>query len=175
MAGPGRTEALNQRLDALRASTAMGEIALDQSLIAPGLTLHCDPAAALSGHWASPAGRLVELTVTPQHAGTWLALHVALDPGALAGATWIGFTCRSAAPQQIVLRPCLRSGGTDGFTDCFFPRHILSLPEVLSHADAIHLPSTPEVPPNAPWRELLLFLPCADTAWHLHDLRLFAA
>ena len=171
----GRAEALNSQLDTLRSGTSAGDIAPDQSLFSPGITLHGDPAARLLGRWISPAGRLLELDVTPRHAGDWLALHVALDPGALTGATWIGFTCRSAAPDQIMVRPCLRSGGADGFTDCFFPRHILSLPEVLNHADAIHLPSTPEVPPQAPWRELLFFLPCAKTGWHLHDLRLFAA
>jgi hypothetical protein len=171
----GRSEALNHQLDALRLGTGTGDISSQQSLIAPGIALHCDPVAGMAGHWSSPTGRLVELDATPRQAGNWLALHVTLDPGALTGATWIGFTCRSAAPEQIMVRPCLRSGGADGFTDCFFPRHLLSLPEVLNHADAIHLPSTPEVPPQAPWRELLFFLPCADTAWHLHDLRLFAA
>ena len=127
----------------------------------------------ISGSWRSPAGRLLELEVEPRGNGQWAALHLALPE--TQGATWIGFTCRSAAGAEIMISPCLRSGTAEGFTDCFFLRHLLALPEALNHVDALHLPSSPAIPALADWRELVLFLPRTAFSWHLHDLRLFTS
>jgi hypothetical protein len=102
---------------------------------------------------------------------------VALGQPDLEGVAFLGFACRSVAREEVLVRACLRSGAPEteaGFSDYFFPRHLLSVPEPLSHVDALHLPTCLDVPEQAPWRELVLFLPIEGFVWHLHDLRLFA-
>ena len=155
----------------LRDSRAEGTLGAAETVFAPGIALHADPGLALAGHWRSPAGRLLELEVTPSGAGGWLALHVALNLTALPGSGWIAFACQSAAREAVMIRPCLRSGTETGFADCFFPRHILAGPEPVSHTDALPLATTPDLPAAAPWRELVFFLPRTPFGWHLHDLR----
>lgn len=160
-------------LAALRQDRSDGGGLADFVKLLPGLALHADPALGVGGRWTSPAGRLLELEVTTQGPGTWIGLHVALLAADLTGAAWIGFVCRSAAPAEVMVRPCLRSGTEDGFTDVFFDKHILADPEPRSHVDAIHLPICRTLPETAPWRELVLFLPRKAFRWHLHDLRPF--
>lgn len=161
-------------LDALRSGSAKGDLRADTAF-APGIALRADPALGLGGRYRSPAGRLLELEAVPARpGGGWIALHIAL-PAALSGHDWLGLFCRTAAPAEVLVRPCLRSGTADGFADCFLPRHLLSGPDPQTHADALHLPTAPELPETAPWRELVLFLPPAGAVWHLHDLRLILA
>lgn len=161
-------------LAALRA--ARGEGALGTGVeFAPGIAFHADPGLGLSGRYSSPAGRLLELSARISGVGDWAALHIALDLPDLGGLGWIGFACRTAAPREVMIRPCLRTGEEGGFADRFFPKHILSGPEVRGHLDAFDLAEVPELPRAAPWRELVLFCPRTDFDWHLHDLRVFAA
>lgn len=158
-------------LASLRAGRKNGALSGEMEF-ASGVTLHADPALGLSGRFTSPAGRLLELSVRTSGPGAWAALHVALHLDDLSGLGWVGLACRTAAPSEVMIRPCLRSGTGDGFTDHFFGKHILSGPEPMAHLDAIEAPA---LPARAPWRELVLFCPRADFAWHLHDLRVFAA
>lgn len=159
--------------DALRASHAGGEVTLPRTDFVPGISLHADPGLQMSGHWSSPTGRLLELDIRMSGQGDWIGLHLALEAPDLAAVGWIGFACRSAAPSEIMIRPCLRSGGETGFTDTFFGKHLLAVPEPHDHIDALHPATTRSIPEAAPWRELILFLPRQDFRWHLHDLRLF--
>jgi len=140
----------------------------------PGLALWADPALGVSGEWRSPPGRLLELDVQCSGPGAWIGLHAPLGPCDLTHFNWLGFACRSAAPAEIMIQPCLRSGlPQGGFVDHFFSKHILATPEAHNQVDTLHLPSTPDIPETAPWRELVLFLPRRDFRWHLHDLRPF--
>lgn len=166
-------DALAPGLSVLRETRDEGPLARDETPLAPGIALHADPALALAGQYRSPAGRLLELEVTAVQRGGWLALHVGLIAPSLPLTGWLGFACASAAAEEMVIRPCLRSGTGAGFADTFFPRHILAGPEAASHVDALPLATTPGLPPDAPWRELVLFMPTVPLAWHLHDLRLF--
>lgn len=168
------TAALAPGLAHLRDSRAEGPLAATETVFAPGVALHADPGLALTGRFRSPAGRLIELEATSGGAG-WIGLHVALDAPSLPEAGWLGLACQSAAAGRIVVRPCLRSGTEGGFADTFFPRHILAEPEAQSHVDALPLATTPDLPADAPWRELVFFLPGATFTWHLHDLRIFLA
>lgn len=170
---PGIASGMAPGLAALRAARIEGVLEPAETVFAPGVALHGDPALALAGSWRSPAGRLLELEAEPARPGGWLALHVALDLRDLPDAGWLGFACQGAAAREMMIRPCLRSGTGEGFADSFFPRHILAGPEAASHVDALPLATTPGLPTAAPWRELLLFLPREAFAWHLHDLRLF--
>ncbi len=137
------------------------------------LFLHADPALEVSGTWSAPSGRLLELDIITRAPGRWLALHMKLNMQDLSRHLWLGFACRSAGEEEIVIRPCLRSGTGDGFVDCFFPKHILATPEAFNHVDAFFLPATRSIPRHASWRELVLFLPRESLRWHLHDLRPF--
>lgn len=168
------TAALAPGLARLRDSRADGPLAATETAFVPGIALHADPGLALAGRFRSPAGRLLELEATPGGTG-WIGLHVALDTASLPETGWLGLACQSAAAARIVVRPCLRSGTGTGFADTFFPRHILAEPEAQSHVDALPLATTPDLPADAPWRELVLFLPGAPFTWHLHDLRIFLA
>lgn len=158
------------------------DIAGHETGFAPGLSLRSDPALELGGRWQSPAGRLLELDLTPAGRGGWLGLHLRLKGGPTddpqGGAAWIGFACRSAAPEELMLRAALRTGGgadgADGFTDHFLARHVLAGSEPRDHLDALYLPACPGWPARAPWCELVLFLPPRALVWHLHDLRVFA-
>ena len=167
----GNSSSHDQALAALKQGSNKGPITTSTE-IAPGIALHADPAAGAGGRWVSPAGRLLEIAVSAPPEGKWTALHLRLEAPDLAACDWLGLICRSAAPGEVMVRPCLRSGQADGFSDCFFPRHLLSTAEPMSHSDALHIPSTPAIPERAPWRELVLFLPGGDVTWHLHDLRL---
>ncbi|MCF6234042.1 MAG: hypothetical protein L3J36_13245 [Rhodobacteraceae bacterium] len=164
---------LNQSLQVLRDSFCDGDIT-ELVDFHPGLTLHADPALQVGGHWRSPAGRLLELEVDTFGGGSWIGLHMALGKIDLSAFGVLGITCRSAAPNMQVIQPCLRSGlENGGFEDCFFSKRILSYPEPSSHLDALHIDMQIKLPEDAPWRELILFLPCHSFRWDLHDLRLF--
>lgn len=159
------------RLRQARSKGRLGEV----TEIAPGVALLSDPALGLSGTWRSPAGRLLELDCEMSGAGNWLGLHLTLHAPDLTRLSWIGFACRSVAEGELMIRPCLRSGSaTGGFVDSFFARHMLADPEPRNHVDALHPETLRTVPMTAPWRELVLFLPCQRLTWHLHDLRIFA-
>jgi hypothetical protein len=145
--------------------------------VVPGLAFHADPQAGLSGHWHSPRGRLLEVETTVTRPGRWLGLHLALpDLADLAPLVWLGLAARSGAGHAMALRVCLRSGLPEGgFHDQFFDRHLLSQPAETDHLDMIAPARLPDLPPKAPWRELILFLPPGESLrWSLHDLRLFA-
>ena len=139
----------------------------------PGLSLLADPALGVGGAWRSPAGRLLELEITTSAPGDWLALHLRLEGQERLQGGWIGFACRHAAADRLMIRAALRSGTGDGFSDHFFDKHILATPEPLNHLDAFNLAATRAIPEQAPWRELVLFLPTRALRWDLHDLRAF--
>lgn len=157
-----------------RQDLGAGQITADTEF-RPGLSLHADPALQVSGQWRSPPGRLLELDVNIGGTGAWIGLHLALDAAELSDCGWLGFACRLAAPEEVMIRPCLRSGTPDGFTDCFFAKHILAVPELRNHLDALHPATNRHIPETAPWRELILFLPRQDFRLYLHDLRPFLA
>lgn len=164
---------LNHALRVLRTGSMEGEIA-DEVRVLPGVTLRADPALGAGGRYASPEGRLFDLDVTVSGEGGWLALHMGFPARDLTGFGVIGLACRTAAPEIQVIQPCLRSGTEEGFEDCFFDKHILTQPEESSHVDALPVGHRAQLPVEAPWRELILFLPTRPFRWSLLDLRVFA-
>jgi len=164
----------NHRLGLLRAGTSGGDLG-QRSDLAPGIFLVADPPLEIAGRWASPAGRILEIEATPRGSGAWFALHVGLPARDLSARGVLGLACRSTAPEVVVVQPCLRSGTPDGFEDCFFDKHVLSRSEEASHLDALAVQRRDNLPPQAPWRELILFLPVRSFRWSLIDLRVFIA
>lgn len=170
--GPPQPD-LNAALDRLRNGSDTGEIG-EITRFETGIELHADAALKVSGHFRSPAGRLLELDISVPGQGDWIALHVALPLSDLSGLGYVGFACRAAAQGEVLIRPCLRSATEDGQADCFFPRHILCSREPRDHVDALHPATVRTLAQTARWRELVLFLPRENLVWHLHDLRVFA-
>ena len=143
--------------------------------LAPGVWLHTDPEAVLSGQWSCPRGRLCEIEIMADTVGRWLGLHVALPPFEADAVTWLGFACRVHAARPIALRPCLRSGTETGFVDNFFDRHLLARRAESDHQGLLALERHPDLPAIAPWRELILFLPPGENlSLAVHELRIFA-
>lgn len=165
----------NHTLASLRTCVIEGSIK-NTTDISPALSLRADPALQIGGRFRSPSGRLLELNVTSSGHGEWIGLHLALGQCSLSEQAFIAIICRSASPLTQMVRPCLRSGtthkGQPSFVDCFFDKHILSGADPTTYADALHVPSRPDLPEHAPWRELVLFLPTTGFRWNLHDLRL---
>lgn len=162
----------NHALAVLRAESREGELGEHVHFL-PGIDLRADPALQLAGRYRSPEGRILELSARPGGQGSWCALHLGFPAGSLQPYGVLGFALRGAAPQMQVLRACLRSGTEEGFSDCFFDKHVLLRPEESSHVDALQAAGRPGLPPEAPWRELILFLPSAACDLTLTDLRVF--
>lgn len=163
---------VNHALAVLRSGSREGELEQHVHFL-PGIDLHADPALDLKGRFRSPEGRILELSAQPAGRGDWCALHLNFPARDLRNYGVMGFALRGAAPQMQVLRACVRSGKEDGFTDCFFDKHILLRPEESSHVDALPVSGGLALPPEAPWREMILFLPPAAFDLTLVDLRVF--
>lgn len=163
---------VNHALAVLRGTVSKGKIENENHLL-PGVTLRADPALNVKGRYSSPEGRLLNLDVTCRARGDWMALHLSLGGGDYSPHGFVGLACRIAAPEPMIVRPCLRSGTKDGFVDSFFHKHILATPEEASHLDALPVHNRSNLPLHAPWRELVLFLPTESFRWSLHDLRVF--
>jgi hypothetical protein len=163
---------VNNSLAELRKKVIRGNIQSEIRFLS-GVTLRADPALKIQGSYDSPEGRLLTLDITPQAQGDWVALHLSLDSGDYTPHGFVGFACRIAAPEPVIIHPCLRSGTKESFIDSFFNKHILATPEEASHLDALPIHNRSDLPLHAPWRELVLFLPTERFRWSLHDLRVF--
>lgn len=163
---------INHMISVLRRRHLEGPLKDDLRLI-PGCQLHADPQLGLTGSYRSPKGRVLEIDAQMTGPGGWCALHIDLPARDLGVAEVLGFLCRAAAPEDQILRACLRSGTDKGFVDTFFDKHLLLYSEVSVHLDAITVPLRPDLPQIAPWRQLILFLPTQSFRATLHDLRVF--
>ncbi len=163
---------VNHTLAVLRNDTSAGALSQDVTFM-PGVVLHSDPKLGLAGRYNSPEGRLLEIDAQPTGGGGWNALHIALPARDLRPYGALGFVMRSAAPEMLAIRACLRSGDETRFEDCFFDKHILIRPEESSHVDALPVRHRAHLPPEAGWREIVLFLPTHAFRLSLIDLRVF--
>lgn len=163
----------NHTLTVLRNDSRDGSLSSDLDIL-PGFSIHADPALELSGNYSSPEGRILDLdTHVGANPGHWLALHLKLPAQDIRNNGVLGFVSRSSAPEILVARACLRSGTQDGFEDCFFDKHILVRPEETVHMDVLSVQYREQIPTQASWRELILFLPTQSFKLSLIDLRIF--
>lgn len=163
---------VNHALAVLRAQTSAGVLTPHVKFL-PGVSFHADPALEMEGQYRSAEGRILDIEARPTGQGAWCALHLSMPARDLRPYGALGFALRSAAPDTQVLRACLRSGNPGGFVDCFFPKHVLVRPDESSHVDAIAVTGRPDLPIEADWRELILFLPAKAFDLSLIDLRVF--
>lgn len=162
----------NQTLELLRKEQRTGELAADAGIL-PGLGFHADPDLNLSGNWSSEQGRLLDIDASIPKLGGWVGLHLSLPLGTTRPHGIIGFAARIQALEIFVARACLRSGREGGFVDCFFDKHLLFTPEEASHVDALQISQRDTIPEEAPWRDLILFLPTESFRLSLIDWRVF--
>lgn len=164
----------NHRLALLRQQDSHGTLSENTEFM-PGFFLNADPALALRGQYRSPKDHLLEFSAqTDAAARGWVGLHLNWPLHSLRDLGVIGFAARGHAAEMTLMRICLRSGTEEGFTDCFFDKHILLRPEEASHVDALSWRQRDEIPEQALWRELVLFLPSHGFELALTDLRVFA-
>lgn len=179
-AAPRLPRALDTAWDALRGAdlppAPLFAPGAQETRLPGGPMLHAAPELRAAGHWSSPDGRLIEIDARIEAPGRWLALHLALPDAGLDDVRWLMLAVRSSAAEACVIRPCLRTGTPGGFRDDFLPRAILAQPRESDHHDLLAPGRMPDLPRQAPWRELILFLPSASsTHLVLHDLRFVAA
>ena len=168
----GPAAGTNHALERLRAQDRpMSDWSLDAE-IAPGLQLALDPKAVFEGRIGSPRGRLLQIEGEIRQSARWFGLHVPLDAHDLSERAILGFAARLGARQARPIRPCLRSGRSEGFSDCFFDKPLLPDADKGLHLDVLDL-ARHDIPEEAPWRELVLFLPTRSLHLSLHDLRVF--
>nr|WP_169618096.1 hypothetical protein [Ruegeria sp. PR1b] len=168
----GLTAEVNHTLAVLRAMSFEGRLEADQRFV-PGMYLSMDPAGDSKATLSSRPGALMDLAVTTRRAGGWLSLNMELGAFDLSRHSVLGVMCKSAAPQTLTFKVCLRSGVGDGFVDAFFQKRVISYEKESVHADLIKLAERDDVPPEAPWRELILFFPPELEKISLHDFALF--
>jgi len=163
----------NHTVQVLRQGKSAGPLTTDIEFL-PSFAFHADPALQITGQYRSPKGRLLELEVEVQpRDNSWVGLHLTLPARDLTHAGIVGFGARIAAPGIHVVRACIRSGLENSFVDCFFDKHLLFRAEEASHIDAISIHHRADLPIEASWRELILFLPPENFHISLIDLRLF--
>lgn len=165
----------NIALNTLRVGHTSGVLS-DDITFALGVELHADAVLGMTGTYRSPAGQILEIDAKMQRSGGWVGLHIALPHRDFSAYEVFGFVARFNASQVLVAQACLRSGVEGGyFKDHFFKKHLLLRSEATSHLDALHVHCVDGFDLDAPWRELILFLPTEDFHVSLVDLRVFSA
>ncbi len=147
-------------------------IAAGEDLV-PGIFLDFDPQGGIEAEVQSAPDTLLSARFTVQKDAGWLALHIALGDIDLSQQMMFGFVCKSQAPQSTTLRPCLRNGTAEGFSDIFFRKTLISYGEPSLHLDALMIDEHADLKMAAPWRELVLFFRPETGAFDLQDLRVF--
>jgi len=156
----------------LRAHSQQGPLTSD-TRFSPGVFLSTDPDSDTSCQIHSEPGMLLELTAKGRRPGKWLSLNIELGAMDLSQRSVFGVMCKSRSEDIQTLKICLRSGVEGGFQDVFFGKRMISYNEESTHADLLKLVDYPDVPAQAPWRELILFLPPELRQLKLTDLALF--
>lgn len=161
-------------LETLNTAFFCGRLTQDTTQLTGGAFLNADPALNLAGDFRSPPDRVLELSCKMTGAGNWFGLHLPLDLPSVANFSHLGVLCRMSAPENWMVRPCLRSADPDhGFRDSFFNKHMLTTERPHSHVDALHLDNRLDIPLTAQWRELIFFLPCESFTLSIQDLHIF--
>ncbi|WP_156414946.1 hypothetical protein [Phaeobacter sp. CECT 5382] len=162
----------NHALAVLRAQNLDCQPA-DAKRFSPGIFLSIDPESDSRAHVTSTAGELLNLEMTTERPGRWLSLNIELGSCDLSQRDVMGFVCKTRADETITFQACLRSGQDKGFQDAFFGKRVISYSGPSTHADLVKLEERDDIPPQAPWRELILFFPPDLRQLTLIDLSLF--
>jgi len=163
---------VNHTLAVLRALDLEAEVASDEHF-APGVFMSVDPQSDTRVQVTSRPGSLLELELTTSKPGSWLSLNIDLGPFDLSERDILGFMCKTSAEDTLTFRVSLRSGLDEGFGDAFFGKRVISYSSESTHADLVKLAEQEDVPPQAPWRQLVLFFPPDLRQIKIDDFALF--
>lgn len=165
---------LNQISYVLKATTLNGDISPRVDLV-PDVFITFDHEGEIEGAFSSPEGSLLSMSYRVIKPPRWVALHFAMGDVDFSGHSVLGIVARSEAPVATMFRMCVRSGTEDGFSDCFFSKHVVSFSEVSTHIDLLRFGQDGKsIPSRAPWRELILFFKIADQKLTVNDLKIFS-
>lgn len=166
-AGINSTLAALRLMDRDEAPLAAGEH------LVPGVFLDFDPEAGVEAMVQSRPGGLLSIRFETERPARWLALHVELGAFDLTDRMLFGLACRTASPEATTIRPCLRNGSAEGFSDIFFRKTVISYAEPSVHLDALAVADHADLNVTVPWRELILFFRPEGGAVDIEDLRVF--
>ncbi|NVO25735.1 hypothetical protein [Donghicola mangrovi] len=141
--------------------------------IVSGVFMAFDPEAPTKAEVQSKPGKLISAKFKVDGTARWLGLHIKLGNMDLSKSMIFGIACRSQAPRSTTFRPCLRSGGPNGFKDTFFKKVAIAYSEESLHLDALQIDQNADLMAPADWRELILFIRPETGSLELNDLRLF--
>ncbi len=163
---------INHTIGLLRA-TGSGGALTDGSAPVPGVFFVIDPEGKVEGSYTTGGDSLVQLSYTIATPPRWLALHLSLGAADLGKAAVFGVVCKSRATEAATFRLCLRSATAAGFVDTFLHKHVVAFSESSVHVDLLKLEGRDDVPPQAAWRELILFFQTIPADFDILDLRVF--
>lgn len=162
----------NHSLAVLRAQAFEKAVSGDERF-SPGVFVSIDPASDTKVVATSRPGELADLSFETQRPGQWLSLNFEMGDCSFSGRDIAGFMAKVQSEATMTFRVCLRSGIEGGFQDAFFGKRVISYEAPSTHADLMKLEERDDIPPHAPWRELIIFLPPDVRQLSLKDLALF--
>lgn len=163
---------VNHTIDLLR-TIEKTETLGDGVRLAPHAFVALDGQGQVEGSVSTAAGNVLRLQYQVRQKPRWLALHLGLGGIDLTGRTVLGLVCKTQAPVAATFQPCLRSGRPEGFVDAHLPKHVVAYAEASTHVDLLRLEGSPQVPLQAPWRDLVLFFQTTSARIDIQDLRVF--
>ena len=140
--------------------------------IVPGIFFSLDPQSANRVDIASHPGELMTMRLGVDRPGRWLTLNMGVGGADFSACKIIGFAARTDAPVTTTCKVCIRSGVEGGHRDVFFPKALVCYPKTALHLDVMELEANPDIPPRAPWRELVIFFEIASVEINFRDFRL---
>jgi len=157
-------------LSGLRGMEHSGPVANGHHLV-PGIFFSTDPESDNMVEVQSRPGSLMTMRFGVDKPGRWLSLNMGLGSADLTDAQILGFAARLDAPVTTTARICIRSGVEGGHRDVFFAKTLVAYPKTSLHLDVMELDKQPDIPRQAPWRELIIFFSRENAEITLHDFR----
>ncbi|TQS70195.1 hypothetical protein ERN12_16330 [Rhodobacteraceae bacterium] len=167
---------IRQSLQALRAFQGNGQIAAPRTDLHAGIFVNTDPEAAVAGRYIARRDGLISLSMqaTSGTQARWQALHIPMGPALLGKElATIGTVIRARADTPNSIQLCVRSGQNEGFVDTFFSKSLQVTAEETTHLDIIELNTTPALPREAAWRDMIMFFPAGAVDIDILDMRFF--
>lgn len=158
-------------LTALRGLDFTGQ-AENRRHVVPGVSFSLDPDSTNRVDVESRPGELMTMRLGVVQPGRWLTLNMGLGGADYSACKIVGFAARVDAPVTTTCKVCVRSGVEGGHRDVFFPKAMVCYPTTSLHLDVLELEANPDIPPRAPWRELVIFFEIASIEINLRDFRL---